>query len=138
MESNGDRSQRRVRLAWRRAIQQEPRSRHMPQRCRRKPLSALWIVGAICTLFVGCQTVPLGPGPINNDIPRELTKVSLPPYLIEPPDILAVDAVRVIPLPPHRLEPLDYLTIRVSGVLPTEPIEGIFAVEPDGKVNLGF
>ena len=31
---------------------------------------------------------------------KELAKVSLPPYVIEPPDILLIDALRVVPKPP--------------------------------------
>ncbi len=110
----------------------------MAQRCPSTPRAALAFVWVLCTLGSGCQVVPLGPEPINRDIPRELTKVSLPPYVIEPPDILSVDAVRTVPLPPHRLEPLDQIVIRASGVIPTEPIEGVFQVEPEGTVNLGL
>jgi hypothetical protein len=111
----------------------------MPQRGRKKRLGALGFVAILCMVSLGCQTVPLGRGePLTGDIPRELTKVTLPPYVIEPPDILSVDAVRVIPLPPHRLEPLDQVAIRASGVIPNEPIEGIYGIEPDGKINLGL
>ena len=30
----------------------------------------------------------------DNGLPRELAKTSLPPYTIEPPDILLIDALR--------------------------------------------
>jgi protein involved in polysaccharide export with SLBB domain len=50
---------------------------------------------------------------------------------------LLVDAVRVIPRPPYKIEPLDGLFISATNVLPTEPIAGIYVVEPDGSVNLG-
>jgi len=67
-----------------------------------------------------------------------LTKVSLPDYVIEPPDILLVDAIRLVPLPPYRVEPLDTLLISVPNTLPgTEPITGLYVVESDGAVNLG-
>jgi polysaccharide export outer membrane protein len=71
-------------------------------------------------------------------MPRELKKVSLPPYVIEPPDILLLDAVSVIPKPPYRIAPLDALLIQVPEALPTEPISGVFVVEPEGTVNLGL
>jgi polysaccharide export outer membrane protein len=71
-------------------------------------------------------------------IPRELEKVSHPPYVIEPPDVLIVDAVRLIPRPPYRVEPLDALAILVTNALPKEPIEGIYSVDPSGAVDLGF
>src|SRR5579871_3422681 len=49
-------------------------------------------------------------------VPKELNKVSLPPYVIETPDILLIDAIRIIPLPPYRVEPLDVLYISGTGV----------------------
>ena len=35
---------------------------------------------------------------------KELAKVTLPAYVIEPPDILLVDALRVVPKPPFRIQ----------------------------------
>jgi polysaccharide export outer membrane protein len=64
--------------------------------------------------------------------------VSLPEYVVEPPDILLIDAVRVIPLPPYRIQPLDTLIIQVIGALATEPISNLYPVDPDGTVNLGI
>jgi polysaccharide export outer membrane protein len=76
----------------------------------------------------------------NCPIPRELTKASLPAYVVEPPDILLIDAVRVVPRPPYRAQPLDLLLIQVSGVLEQlgEPIAGLYPVSPEGAVNLGI
>jgi hypothetical protein len=39
---------------------------------------------------------------------KELAKVSLPPYVIEPPDILLIDALRVVPKPPFRIQSFDF------------------------------
>jgi polysaccharide export outer membrane protein len=65
--------------------------------------------------------------------------VFLPPYVIEPPDILLIDAVRVVPKPPYRIEPLDALLIQASGLLQLlEPVAGIYGVDPEGNVNLGL
>jgi hypothetical protein len=50
-------------------------------------------------------TPPGFPGPAP--CPRELTPTSLPPYTIAPPDILYLDAMRLIPKPPYRIEPLE-------------------------------
>jgi polysaccharide export outer membrane protein len=61
-----------------------------------------------------------------------------PPYVIEPPDIIKIDAVRLIPRPPYLIEPLDTLMIQVAECLPNQPINGIFPVSPDGLVSLGF
>jgi polysaccharide export outer membrane protein len=72
------------------------------------------------------------------DVPRELEKVSHPTYVIEPPDILLIDAARLVPRPPYRVEPLDALFITVTDTLPKQPIEGIYSVDTAGAVNLGF
>jgi polysaccharide biosynthesis/export protein len=70
-------------------------------------------------------------------VPRELNKVSLPPYVIETPDILIIEATRLIPLPPYRVEPLDVLYVSGRGVFETDPLNGLYPVDPDGTINLG-
>jgi polysaccharide export outer membrane protein len=70
-------------------------------------------------------------------VARELEKVSLPRYVIEPPDILLIDALRIIPKDPFRIEPLDILYIDVEGTLPDATIRGPYPVEPGGSVDLG-
>jgi polysaccharide export outer membrane protein len=97
-------------------------------------LGLLWLGLAIC-LASGCMTPRASTN--NNDIPRESQKVPLPPYVVEPPDILLIDALRVIPKPPYLIQPLDVLTIQATDVIATEPISGLFTVDPDGTVNLG-
>jgi polysaccharide export outer membrane protein len=78
--------------------------------------------------------------PVQNDLPRELNKVAMPPYRVEPPDVLVINALRVVPRPPYKIEPLDELTIQAppAQVLPNEPIGGTYAVGPDGSVDLGY
>lgn len=61
--------------------------------------------------------------------------VTLPPYVIEPPDILMINAVKIVPKPPHKIEPFDALLIRVLGA--EQPIADAFYVDPEGKVDLG-
>jgi polysaccharide biosynthesis/export protein len=70
-------------------------------------------------------------------VPRELDKISLPTYRIEPPDILLIDAVRVIPKAPYQIEPLDVLQIVVEGTPPEQTIAGLYGVGPGGMVDLG-
>src|SRR6478672_2451553 len=100
---------------------------------------------AHCLSTLGCCTPPhaCDPAcrptavPIEPSAPRELTKVILPPYRIEPPDVLQIDAVRVIPKFPYKLRLLDSLVIQVTGALPDAPIGGTFVIEPSGAINLG-
>jgi len=75
--------------------------------------------------------------PPEGPSPRELTKISLPTYVIEPPDVLLIDAVKVVPKPPYKIEPLDTLEIFVLGTLPDQNIAGPYPVEADGTIMLG-
>jgi polysaccharide biosynthesis/export protein len=72
------------------------------------------------------------------DLSHELAMVSLSTYVIAAPDVLQIDALRLIPKPPYRVSPLDVLGIQTDKALPMMPIAGLFAVEPDGTINLGF
>ncbi|MEM7312247.1 MAG: polysaccharide biosynthesis/export family protein [Planctomycetota bacterium] len=69
--------------------------------------------------------------------PAELSKMSLPTYRIEPPDILVIDAIRLVPKSPYYIQSLDILQIVVAGSLPEQPIAGQYQVEASGIVNLG-
>src|SRR6266699_563840 len=100
---------------------------------------ALLASGVGCRTWWGLNPVPArAVGAPCAYVPKELNKVSLPPYVIEPPDILLIDAVRTIPRGPYKVAPLDALVIQASGVLPTDPIAGIYTVDPDGTVSLGL
>ncbi len=54
---------------------------------------------------------------VQSSPPRELSKVSMPDYVVEPPDIIVVEALEA---------------------LPGRPISGERLVRPDGKISLGF
>ncbi len=76
-------------------------------------------------------------------LPKELNKVSLPPYRIEPPDILIINAQRLIPKPPYRIQPLDTLYIVAPGTSAVgtpeaEVINGLYPVGPEGTIDLGL
>ena len=71
-------------------------------------------------------------------VPIELDKVSQPPYVIEPPDILFIDILRVAPKSPYRLGPLDQIQLQVAGTFTDQPILGLFTLTPEGTVNLGY
>jgi polysaccharide export outer membrane protein len=98
-----------------------------------------WFTLAACMLNSGCLAVGAhDPKLCNSPLPRELNKVTMPNYIIEAPDILLVDALRVVPKPPYKIDTLDALLITATNYLPTEPINGIYVVDPDGTVNLGL
>lgn len=75
--------------------------------------------------------------PPDSGVPRELAKTTMPTYRVEPPDVLLVDAIKVVPKAPYHIEPADLLQIVVSGTLPDQPIVGIFTVDSSGMVALG-
>ncbi len=85
----------------------------------------------------GSDHLPPGPPP-PGPLPREKHMASHPAYTVAPPDILLLDAQRLIPRPPYRVEPLEVLFINVAGTLPNQPILGQFVISPEGTVNLGF
>lgn len=70
--------------------------------------------------------------------PKELNKVSLPPYVIETPDVLTIEAGRLIPLQ-YRVEPLDqlYVVAKPKTVYDEDPINGVYPVSPEGTIDLG-
>ncbi len=80
----------------------------------------------------------LPPVPDEMRVPTGEMKTTLPEYVIEPPDVLLIDALKVVPKPPYHLEPLDVLNIRVEGAFDDKPIDGFYQVEPTGVVNLGL
>jgi polysaccharide export outer membrane protein len=101
--------------------------------------AVLWFVLAVGLGSMGCRS------PVcveeqqlaQSPFPRELQPYVLPDYVIEPPDVLVIDALRVVPLPPYRAAPLDTLLISVPNAFTTDPISGIFPIGTEGTVNLG-
>lgn len=91
-----------------------------------------------CRNWMGLRPVPgntVGAAPVF--VPTEGNKVSLPPYVIEPPDILLIDALRIVPKEPFVIQPLDVLQVEAEGTQLDQPIRGLYLVEPGGMLNLG-
>ena len=98
--------------------------------------AAVLCAGGCGCIHWGCAT------PVDNLVPNEAARVPQPPYTIEPPDILIVNAGNLVPQPPFRISPQDILSIRVNKeekpLIETQPISGLFAVSPEGRVDLGY
>ena len=77
------------------------------------------------------------PPPLSVEPPREKAKMSLPAYQIEPPDLLQIEVLKMVPLPPYRTELYDVLRIQVAGTLLEQPIDSYYLVEGEGTVDLG-
>lgn len=109
-----------------------------------------WTGVAFCTVALGglaaagCHSPQLAPttprvaATMGELAPRELNKVVLPTYTIEPPDMLVIQAVHIVPRPPYHLRTFDALAIQVQGTLPDAPISGVYPIEPGGLIKLGF
>jgi polysaccharide export outer membrane protein len=110
---------------------------------------------AVCTaLSSGCLSVP-APAPLidtsgtvasasmfadpryEDTLPRELAKVTMPEYMIEPPDVLRIELLRVTPPQGYKVEPSDILFLQLTYPGQTEPFAGEVLVGPDGRINLG-
>jgi polysaccharide export outer membrane protein len=77
-----------------------------------------WLAALAVALACGCQTVRTPEEKIaKSNLPREFTKVTMPDYVVEPPDLLLVEVLEA---------------------LPGRPISGERLVRPDGKISLGF
>jgi polysaccharide export outer membrane protein len=77
-----------------------------------------WLASLAVALACGCQTVKTPEEKIaKSNLPREFTKVSMPDYVVEPPDLMIVEVLEA---------------------LPGRPISGERLVRPDGKISLGF
>ena len=108
---------------------------------------------ALLVVCAGCQTLVNRPeprlvGPQTGDqfeglVPTEKDKTTLPTYVIEPPDILFIEAIRVVPKPPYHILASDVLSIQLTGGFPTEQSAGggpngdQYLVSPSGKIDLG-
>jgi polysaccharide biosynthesis/export protein len=77
-----------------------------------------WLMALAIVLASGCQTVKTPEEKIaQSNLPREFSKVSMPDYVVEPPDLI---------------------TVEVLEALPGRPVSGERLVRPDGKVSLSF
>jgi polysaccharide export outer membrane protein len=86
------------------------------------------------------------PVPPAGAVPRELEKVTLPPYVVEPPDQLLIEVVTITEQDKTD-EKGEVVKDRETGKpfkeyrafsLPVQPVSGQFTVRPDGTVFLGI
>jgi len=118
-------------------------TRYAGQAGKRFPRLRFGLLSLLAVLLLsGCQTInPYDPRlepplPEAEQPGREMSKISLPAYRIEPPDVISVEMLKLIPLPPYRAEIFDVLQIRANA-LPDQPIDNYYIVEAEGTINLG-
>ncbi len=77
-----------------------------------------WLLTLAMCAASGCQSVKTPEEKIaSSNIPSEFKKVSMPDYVVEPPDLVLVEVLEA---------------------LPGRPISGERLVRPDGKISLGW
>ena len=119
------------------------------------------LAAGLALIAVGCMHGGHGGGdhgPVGHDgvspfavpppgaVPRELDKITLPPYVIEAPDQLLIEVVQTSRVPKFDKDTGKALTDKdgkqitevVTDRLPVQPVSGQFAVRLDGSVGLGF
>ncbi len=103
----------------------------------------LLILPLITVILAGCRSLDFYPQSLEQPAapgmapPREMAMRSLPEYRIEPPDVLQVELLKLVPKPPYRVEGYDVLQINVLGTLLDQPINNHYLVEAEGTINLG-
>ena len=110
-------------------------------------LSLRWLAALAFVALAGCHSVvsrpsprmtgPQTPPPVGEAVPTEKDKSTLPPYTIEPPDILYIEALRVIPKPPYHLQAGDELSIVIEPDDPSLRSGRGFFIDPGGRIDLG-
>ncbi len=96
--------------------------------------------------YFGTPPMPTGSNahiqvPPEGAVPRELVKITLPPYVIEAPDQLLIEVVQRSKIPKTNEkgeEVVPKVMIDSTDRLPVQPVSGPFQVRLDGSVGLGF
>ena len=104
----------------------------MPYRSHTHRISMMLLLCACCVPLAGCLGTTGSPDdhrfihfldhstpkqaaiPYAEPLPRELEMVTMPEYIIEPPDILRIRLIRVVPQKPYRVGPLDSVLIQIA------------------------
>lgn len=106
----------------------------------------------IAPLAIGCLVLATGcavtPQEIRlmeieaSDVPRELDKVTLPDYIVEPPDILVIQAANTLRSPESNLVPGDRLQIQLKNGLPLDvgidPTANQLQYDAESQIELSF
>ena len=137
---------------------------HLVWTQRLRPCTAAAFVLCLCSALSGCASWTSGKSKDNCqpencasttagsgmacEAPRELRKVSLPEYMIEPPDVLLIESVNNIRPSFAPVRAGETLIVQVNRTIPIGQIEdpvsvqfkqinGLYVIGTDGYLNLG-
>jgi polysaccharide biosynthesis/export protein len=85
------------------------------------------------------ETSRAKPEDVQSLPPTEANMAPLPPYEIEPPDILLISGLQPAPKESYTIQPLDILNVEAdpNSTKFDNEIRGMYLVEPGGMLNLG-
>ncbi len=107
-------------------------------------LGYIFLLAVLCAghgcHWCACQDAPMAPVlvvPPQSNVPRELTKVKMPVYVIECADVLEINAVRILPKPPYHLRALDRVSVQITDVPEESLVNNIIPINLNGTIELG-
>jgi len=100
---------------------------------------SLLFLTLLCT---GCHSLTKRQQPVRlisqpAGVPSELCKASIPDYIIEPPDILTIEAIRILPRQPYKLQSLDSVLVQIVDSSGEILYEATSSIDPSGRLPLG-
>jgi len=118
-----------------------------------QPIAAAALLSLLSTTVTGCVSCSTATSvecayPGLAEAPRELRKVSLPEYMVEPPDVLLIEAVNNLRPFNAPIRAGEALIVQVNRTIPIGQIEdpvsaqfkqinGMYVIGTDGYLNLG-
>lgn len=114
----------------------------------RNESASILLLAHLCLTVTGCAgsmrhtSSPLRNAILPPDVPRELDKANLPEYVVEPPDVLLIEAAHTLRNPDSRLIPGDRLLVKLKNGLPLDVSADSAAspsqVEAELQIEIGF
>ena len=114
----------------------------------RNESASILLLAHLCLAVTGCassmrhSSSPLGHAVLPPDVPRELDKANLPEYVVEPPDVLLIEAAHTLRNPDSRLIPGDRLLVKLKNGLPldvsAESAASPAQLDAELQIEIGF
>ncbi|HEV3022605.1 MAG TPA: polysaccharide biosynthesis/export family protein [Pirellulales bacterium] len=112
-------------------------------------LCLAWAGG--CTAVVNHPRLkgPQTPPHFGEPVPTEKEKSTLAPYTVEPPDILFIEALRIVPKPPYHFKSTDVMAVEIPELFeeeepepsrrpfPGRPRDNRYVIDSAGRIDLG-
>ncbi len=77
-----------------------------------------------------------GEGTMSAVLPHELAMKPLPDYRIEPPDVISVEMLKLVPRPPYRAAVFDVFHVKATAPQ-NAPIDKDYMIDAEGNIDFG-